>query len=706
LNELIHDAYRFVQLFASSIEDHPLLIYLSALPFTPVDTLLFKTFAAHSIPWVFDGYHKSWPPLLQILSGHERRVQDVAFSPDGTRTASGSFDLTVRVWDVSSGVLLLAPLQGHTGHIFSVAYSSDGQQIASGSGDSTVRIWDAISGVPLFPALTGHTDNVLAVAFSLDGSRVASGSTDETIRVWDATTGSDVFGALRGHEGGVRCVAFTPDGQRLLSGASDNTICGWDLSTGMMTLVLQGHNDAVGTISLSSDGNCIASGSDDGTIRLWDVDTGKEHRVLRAPDGRGIYSVYFLPGDTRIVSFDGEIRVWDAVVGAQVSTSAIAQVSHCMKVSPAGDRFAFACAEVVMVWDASILDDTISTNEDQTDISALSFSPDGQLFASISKNDCSIHLWHAETGQEACLPLQSHQDSVESVAFSPDSRLVASGSADTTIIVWDVMSGKEVLALWGHEEGVVSVAFSYDGMQILSGSSDDTVRLWSLKTGSEARRPMRGHVEIESVAFHPDGERAISGCLQGTICIWNLGLGMQIFRERLVPLPNILKSVRFSPNGRHLMITCALVEEGQAPLTMTFDIPSVRESEMIMPIHINPDGWIHDFKTDSVIGKLPAVISIPLYASSLSTIVFKTRDPQSRIRIMHFPPSEFTMPGTSNLALNYGQAEETHTECRDPNPAENIVLRTLKRKRDGDTVDYCLSCASSHQYLEPRISKI
>jgi WD40 repeat protein len=394
----------------------------------------------------------------------------------------------------------------------------------------------------------------------------------------------------------------------------------------MMTLVLQGHNDDVRTISLSSDGNCIALGSNDGTIRLWDVDTGKERHVLRAPDGQRIDSVYFLPGDTRIVSFDGKIRVWDAVMGAQVSTSAVAQVSHRMKVSPAGHRFAFACAETVMVWDASIIDDTISTNEDQTDITALSFSPDGQLFASISKNDCRIHLWHAETGQEACLPLQSHQDSVESVAFSPDSRLVASGSADTTIIVWDVMSGKEVLALRGHEEGVVSVAFSYDGMQILSGSSDDTVRLWSLKTGSEARCPMRGHAEIESVAFHPDGERAISGCLQGTI--WNLGSGTQIFRQRLVPLPNVLKSVRFSPNGRHLMITCALVEEGQAPLTMTFDIPSVRESETIMPIHINPDGWIHDFKTDSVIGKLPAIVSIPLYASSSSIIVFTTRDSQ------------------------------------------------------------------------------
>src|ERR1700685_3748076 len=130
----------------------------------------FKTFAAHSIPWVFDGYHKSWPPLLQILSGHELRVCDIAFSPDGTQIASGSLDLTVRVWDVSSGVLLLGPLQGHTGHILSVAYSANGRQIASGSRDSTVRIWDVISSMAVFHTLMGHTDSVLAVAFLLDGS--------------------------------------------------------------------------------------------------------------------------------------------------------------------------------------------------------------------------------------------------------------------------------------------------------------------------------------------------------------------------------------------------------------------------------------------------------------------------------------------------------------------------------------------------------
>jgi WD40 repeat protein len=66
----------------------------------------------------------------------------VAFSPDGKRLVSGSFDQTVKVWDAQRGQELLT-LKGHTGHVTSVAFSPDGQRIVSGSADSTVKVWNA-----------------------------------------------------------------------------------------------------------------------------------------------------------------------------------------------------------------------------------------------------------------------------------------------------------------------------------------------------------------------------------------------------------------------------------------------------------------------------------------------------------------------------------------------------------------------------------
>ena len=67
----------------------------------------------------------------------------VAFSPDGARVASGSEDITLRLWDVKTVAALGEPLRGHTEVVTSVAFSPDGARIASGSWDNTLRLWDA-----------------------------------------------------------------------------------------------------------------------------------------------------------------------------------------------------------------------------------------------------------------------------------------------------------------------------------------------------------------------------------------------------------------------------------------------------------------------------------------------------------------------------------------------------------------------------------
>jgi eukaryotic-like serine/threonine-protein kinase len=66
----------------------------------------------------------------------------VAFSPDGQRIVSGSYDNTLKVWDAETGQETLT-LKGHTATVESVAWSPDGRRIASSSQDGTIRLWDA-----------------------------------------------------------------------------------------------------------------------------------------------------------------------------------------------------------------------------------------------------------------------------------------------------------------------------------------------------------------------------------------------------------------------------------------------------------------------------------------------------------------------------------------------------------------------------------
>jgi WD40 repeat protein len=79
----------------------------------------------------------------------------------------------------------------------SVAFAQDGSRVVSGSYDKTVRIWNVTTG-EVEAELKGHTDSVMSVAFAQDGSRVVSGSDDKTVRIWNVTTG-EVEAELKGH---------------------------------------------------------------------------------------------------------------------------------------------------------------------------------------------------------------------------------------------------------------------------------------------------------------------------------------------------------------------------------------------------------------------------------------------------------------------------------------------------------------------------
>ncbi|EGG05322.1 uncharacterized protein MELLADRAFT_23709, partial [Melampsora larici-populina 98AG31] len=162
------------------------------------------------------------PFHMFFLQGHKHAVRALAAA--GRTVVSGSYDSTVRVWDLITGKCQ-HEMKGHTSKVYSVVLDRLRNRCASGSMDNTVRLWDLTTGTTLY-VMDEHTSLVGLLGFS--HTKLVSAAADSTLRIWNPENGKSEY-ELKGHLGAITC--FKHDELRVISG-SDGTLKLWDSNDG------------------------------------------------------------------------------------------------------------------------------------------------------------------------------------------------------------------------------------------------------------------------------------------------------------------------------------------------------------------------------------------------------------------------------------------------------------------------------------------
>jgi WD40 repeat protein/serine/threonine protein kinase len=459
--------------------------------------------------------------LLRTFEGHADCVRSVCLSPDGCLALSGSSDKTLKLWEVSAG-RLLRTFNGHTHSVRSVCLSADARLALSGSEDKTLKLWEVSEG-RLLRTFEGHADCVRSVCLSGDGSLALSGSSDKTLKLWEVSTGR-LLRTFNGHTHSVRSVCLNADARLALSGSEDDTLKLWEVSTGRLLRTFEGHASVVTSVSLNRDGTIALSGSWDNTFKLWDVTEG---RLLRTFEGHTewVRSVCLSP-DGRFAlsgSDDSTLKLWQigpiAVCAAPLVVSRVLATETILELCQTYEREMALAQAAAGQGDWAAAAAHLRTARAQPGYSRRSEAV--KAWASLY-----VHLPRkAFMGGWESAALAGHTDEVYSGCLSSDGSIVLSGSRDSTLKLWDLASGRLLRTFEEHAEPVYSVCLSQDARLALSGSRDKSLKLWDVVAG-RCLRTFKGHTGyVSSVCLSGDGRLALSGSGDATLKLWDAATG-------------------------------------------------------------------------------------------------------------------------------------------------------------------------------------
>jgi WD40 repeat protein len=501
----------------------------------------------------------------------------IDYHPDGDWLA-GVGESGIVIWDTNNGDRLQTiPLdiidnRGSGG----LDISPDGSLLAVTSQNEILILdtnsWEVIH------TLVGHTDIVDAIDFNPDSTLLASGSIDSELKIWDLRSGEVQISVLASDVGYVDDVDFSRDGSRIATGGDDVTARIWDVNTGG-ELLRMGHDALwVGDIAFNADDTRLftvpAVSSNGSQVAVWNIAANQEGELI-APIAEwfdmhdGLISDLKLSPDGRLlvtISQDGTAKLWDATSDTAVEILTLR--GHLSTVedvafSPNSPKIATISAGVVQIWDITAVGSGEILNiADSSD--PIGYSPDGKLLYTISRtrsrsNDSTVKIWDAVTG-ELKGTFDSLVPNVKSFASSPDGRYLAVGGDDNVVKIWDLSTQQEVFSVTEHGPGIIGAV----------------------------------HTGVLGLKFSPDGTRLATGGADGYVMVWEVGSWDKLYEWRADPRNQIwtgyeayangVTRVMFDPGSRFLAASTDQAGDNGRGLIKIWDLTTGEEMIVIEDI--------------------------------------------------------------------------------------------------------------------------
>lgn len=433
---------------------------------------------------------QSNPGLIQVLQSHTDWINVMAISPNGNILASGSWDATVILWDISnpSFPVKLQTLTEHTDAVEGLAFSSDGETLAS-AGSSNLILWDVSepSEAKLLQTLDGYYFNL---NFTPDNQTLAAIKIEydpeykRVISLLDVTSGNPPTELSQIEtDAEAADIALHPDKDLLFAALDDGTIRGWDMTDPQdpkPAFDIKENEGGITSIEISADGEMLAAGDPNGTILLWDVSDPA------APVKLDSWSGHSLPITSLAFSADGSTL-------ASSSDESSAQI---------------------ILWNITNRNapqKTRNINGHSLTITDLEFGTNFDILISGSR-DGTLMLWDA-TEPKTDMELGSLESSTLEfpfgMAFKPNSSLLASWNSDGKLTVWNVSDPASPKQEEKLNEKIDVAVFNHDGSVMASSNYGDVVALWDTTDFSKISTIKLEDDYAATLEFSADGKTLI-----------------------------------------------------------------------------------------------------------------------------------------------------------------------------------------------------